>query len=56
MVAGLTCFGQALGTAELQEIRGSFTKDEKTVALQNVLSHTLDISKLKIKCDWSVPF
>ena len=48
MVAGLTCFGQALGTAELQEIRGSFTKDEKTVALQNVLSHTLDISKLAI--------
>ena len=48
MVAGLTCFGQALGTAELQEIRGSFTKDEKTVALQNVLSHTLDISRLAI--------
>ena len=48
MAAGLSCFGQAIGGAELQEIRGSFVKDEKTVALQNALSHTLDIAKLAI--------
>ena len=45
---GLSCFGQALGSAELQEIRGSFTRDESTVALQNVISHTLDLSKLAL--------
>lgn len=49
MVAGLPLFGQALGQAELQEIRGSFVKDEQTAALQNVISHTLDLSKLAIR-------
>ena len=49
MVAGLPLFGQALGQAELQEIRDSFVKDEQTAALQNVISHTGDIASLALR-------
>ena len=39
-------FAQSIGTAELKRIQDSFVKDSSTAALQNILSHTLNIASL----------
>lgn len=39
---------QSIGDAELARIKGAFVKDSATVALQNVISHTLDIQSLAV--------
>lgn len=39
-------FAQGIGQDELKRIRGSFTRDSSTAALQNIISHNLDIAGL----------
>lgn len=45
MFVSLTAAAQTIGTAELKEIRASFTKDASTIALQNVLTNDKNINQ-----------
>lgn len=42
----LTATAQNIGKAELEEIRGSFTKDPQTTALQNIITTNKDLKTL----------